>query len=172
MALRKCLCIGLSSLKGQLDARGVRLIGIAGEHNGREEFQKGFWRGELYFDLGKKTWFPAMHGGKQASFLMSNLCSAFTGGAVYKAYKRIAAKGFNWNTEGSQAAVLGGVWVLHPSQGVIYEYREKTWGDNAVSNDYERLMGAINELPGAAPGHFSNMPPPNMQVSVAALSRR
>lgn len=113
-----------------------------------------------------------MHGGKQASHLLSNVFSAITGGAVYKAYKRIAAKGFQFNQKGSQATVLGGVWVLHPSLGVTYEYREKTWGDNAVTNDGPRLMDAISKLPGAPQGHFALGPPPNMHVPVFLVPPR
>ncbi|EKX54757.1 hypothetical protein GUITHDRAFT_149853 [Guillardia theta CCMP2712] len=35
--------LSLSGLKPKLDARGIRLIGIAGEHLGHEEFRKDFW---------------------------------------------------------------------------------------------------------------------------------
>jgi hypothetical protein len=170
---------GLSSLKPQLDARGVRLIGVAGEHLGREEFLKDFWKGELYFDIGKKTWFPAIHGGKKSTRLLSNIFSAICGGLVAKGYKRIMAmnggQGINYNLAG-EGTVLGGLWVVHPTQGVIYERREKDWGDNATVHDMKNLIEAINKLPGTARGadmqitspHAPVVPPPSLEVGVVS----
>lgn len=143
----------LSSLKDHLDARGIRLIGIAGEHLGREEFLAKYWKGELYFDLGKKTWFPAIHGGSKYTSIMSGIMSALSGGAVAKAWKRVQAKGVDGNLKG-EGTILGGVWVVHPQQGgqVIYEFREKSWGDSVMVNDKEGLLNAIAQLPGSGPG--------------------
>lgn len=171
--------MGLSSLKDQLDARGIRLIGIAGEHLGREEFLAKFWKGELYFDLGKKTWFPAIHGGSKFSSTMSGIFSALSGGAVAKAWKRAQGKGVEGNLKG-EGTVLGGVWVVHPQQGVLYEFREKSWGDNVMESDPQGLFGAINKLPGMAqappvlwaPPVFAPataIPAPNMQVGAPAV---
>jgi len=118
------------------------LIGIAGEHLGREEFTEKFWKGELFFDLGKKTWFPAIHGGKKYSNTAAGIWQAMTGGAVGRALKRVQGKKIEGNLKG-EGTVLGGVWVVHPQQGVLYEYREKSWGDSVTENDLTGLMEAI-----------------------------
>jgi len=133
------------------------LIGIAGEHLGREEFTEKFWKGELFFDLGKKTWFPAIHGGKKYSNTAAGIWQAMTGGAVGRALKRVQGKKIEGNLKG-EGTVLGGVWVVHPQQGVLYEYREKSWGDSVTENDLTGLMEAINKLPGRAAGHPIFMP--------------
>lgn len=134
-------------MKDQLDARGVRLIGIAGEHLGRDEFLQSFWKGELFFDLGKKTFFPAVHGGKKKTNTAGGIFSAFFGGAVSAALKRSAKKGVEGNMKG-EGFTLGGVWVVHPTEGVVFEYREKHWGDSVTENELQGLTDAINKLPG------------------------
>ncbi len=73
------------------------MIGIAGEHLGREEFLAGFWKGELFFDLGKKSWFPAVHGGKKKSSTAHGIWSLLTGGVVSRAVKRTKEKGVEGN---------------------------------------------------------------------------
>jgi hypothetical protein len=35
---------------------------------------------------------------------------------------------------------LGGVWVVHPAKGVIFEYREKHWGDSVLESGLPDLM--------------------------------
>ena len=103
-----------SHSQGPLDAKGVRLIGIAGEHLGREEFVEKYWKGELFFDMGKTSWFPAVHGGKKYSNTASGIFSALFGGKVAKAWKRMTSKGgIEGNLKG-EGFTLGGVWVVHP----------------------------------------------------------
>ena len=121
------------------------------------QFTEKFWKGELFYDLGKKTWFPAIHGGKKFTNTAGGIWSAITGGAVGKALKRAQGKAVEGNLKG-EGTVLGGVWVVHPTQGVLYEYREKSWGDSVTENDLNGLMEAINKLPGRAPGQPVSMP--------------
>ncbi len=99
----------LSSLKDQLaEVPSVRLICIAGEHLGHEEFTGKYWTGELYFDLGKKTWYPAMGSGKM---VLSGLASYAFGGVVAKNVKRVDQKGIDGDLKG-EGTILGGVWVI------------------------------------------------------------
>jgi len=137
--------MGLSSLKPMLDARGVRLIGIAGEYIGHEEFTRDFWKGELFFDLEKKTWFPAMAGkNKPPTNTLGGLWHLMTSSA----FKRV--KGIKYNMDGDKglSLILGGVWIVHPREGVVFEYPEKMWGDNVCVNKMEELQAAINGLKG------------------------
>jgi len=144
-------------------------VGIAGEHLGREEFLEKFWKGELFFDMDKKTWFPAVHGGKKKTNTAGGVLSLLTGGVVSKAWKRSQGKNIEGNLKG-EGYTLGGVWVVHPTEGVIYEYREKNWGDSVTENDMPGLLAAINRLPGRTSGMPISMPntlaaqPPVMAV--------
>ena len=76
-----------------------------------------------------------------------------------KAIKRVQGKKIDGNLKG-EGQILGGVWVVHPdpAQGVIYQYRENSWGDNVVVNDLQGLQEAINKLPGRMPGQPVSMP--------------
>jgi len=105
-------------------------------------------QGELLFDLGKKTWFPAVHGGKKKTNTAGGIFSALFGGQVAAAWKRMTSKGGIEGNMKGEGFTLGGVWVVHPHNGVIYEYREKHWGDSATDNDMQELQAAINKLPG------------------------
>lgn len=136
------------------------MIGIAGEHLGREEFLAGFWKGELFFDLGKKSWFPAVHGGKKKTSTAHGIWSLLTGGVVSRAVKRTKEKGVEGNLKG-EGFTLGGVWVVHPAKGVIFEYREKHWGDSVLESGLTELMQAINQLvaPSGQPLSMSMMQP-------------
>jgi len=58
--------------------------------------------------MGKKTWFPAIHGGSKFSSTMSGIFSALSGGAVAKAWKRAQGKGVEGNLKG-EGTVLGGM---------------------------------------------------------------
>uniref|UniRef100_A0A7S0DZW6 Peroxiredoxin-like 2A n=1 Tax=Hanusia phi TaxID=3032 RepID=A0A7S0DZW6_9CRYP len=138
--------LALSGLKPKLDARGIRLIGIAGEHLGHEEFRKDFWKGELYFDVGKKTWYPLMGDGKKPTNTFMGIFSYLCGGVVAKNLKRVNDKGIQGNLKG-EGAILGGVWVVGPgSQGIIFEHREKSWGDNVCVSNMEDLDAAIKNV--------------------------
>jgi len=90
-------------------------VGIAGEHLGREEFLEKFWKGELFFDMDKKTWFPAVHGGKKKTNTAGGVLSLLTGGVVSKAWKRSQGKNIEGNLKG-EGYTLGGVWVVHPTE--------------------------------------------------------
>lgn len=69
-----------------------------------------------------------------------------------------------------------GVWVVHPQQGgeVIYEHREKSWGDNVMESDKQGLLNAIDQLPGSkglgatlpgfVPASVAHAPPPKPPI--------
>ena len=140
----------LSSLKTELDARSppVRLVAIAGEHLGHEEFTRDYWKGELLFDLGKSSIFKVMGSGRQG--LLSGVMSYFTGGSVSKNWARAGSKGVAGNIEG-EGFKLGGVWLFAPS-GLVYEHQEKTWGHTVEGAELDRLKRVIADMPKDQPG--------------------
>jgi hypothetical protein len=111
-------------LKPELDAKGVKLIAIAGEHFGTEEFTPEYWKSDLYYDLQKKNLWPILDSG---STIVGGVVSYYTGGAVKQNLKRAADKGITGNMKGTQGHILGGVWVIGAGeQGLIFEHQETT----------------------------------------------
>ena len=128
-------------LKAELDKQGVRLVAIAGEELGTEEFLKDYWQGnELYYDMGKRGLWPIMDSGKNVG---SNIVSYATGGTVAKNLKRANDKGVAGNLKG-EGANRGGVWVLGAGeQGLLLEHQEKVWGDIV---DPEEVRKAVSQI--------------------------
>ncbi len=85
----------LSSLKERLSEQpAVRLICIAGEHLGHEEFTEKYWRGELFFDVGKKVWYPAMASGKMVlSGIISYLCCGIVAKNILASHELVRTRG-------------------------------------------------------------------------------
>lgn len=121
----------------------MRLVAIAGEHLGHEEFTQDYWKGELLFDLGKSSVFKVMGSGKQGLF--SGVMSYMTGGSVSKSWALAGSKGVAGNLEG-EGFKLGGVWLFAPS-GLLYEHQEKTWGDTVEGAELANLRQLIAGIP-------------------------
>jgi hypothetical protein len=126
----------------------VRLIAVAGEALGHEDFNR-IWSGELYFDLGKAGLFK--RSGLNYQGLLSGALSYYTGGAVAQHSARCDAKGVTGNMEG-EGLKLGGVFAVSPTGEVAYEHKERTWGDTTV------VGSRMAELQ-AAVASFSTGPP-------------
>jgi hypothetical protein len=137
----------LSSLKTFLDSRvpPVRLIAVAGEHLGHQDWQTDgqYWKGELFFDLGKTGLFNTMGSGKQG--LLSGVLSYSLGGAVATNLERANAKGVSGNLKG-EGFKLGGVWALSPEGAIAYEHKEGCWGDTVHGARLEELKTALSSF--------------------------
>jgi len=110
-----------------------------GEHLGHEDFMKDYWKGELFFDLGKESVFKVMGSGRQG--LLGGALSYFLNGAVARNAARADAKGVQGNLEG-EGFRLGGVWLLSPSE-LVYEHQERTWGDIVEGDQLAELERLI-----------------------------
>ena len=158
----------MSSLRDRLsEAPAVRLICIAGEHVGYEEFVGTYWRDEIFFDVGKKTWYPLMGSGKM---VLSGLASYMFGGAVAQNVSRVNAKAIDGDFKG-EGTILGGVWVISGvEKAVLFEHQvfflrykfphhpapspsqppcqEKSWGDNVCASPakMDALLAAVDRI--------------------------
>ena len=120
----------------------VKLIAVAGEHLGHEEWYAGgqYWSGALFFDVGKQGLFKTMGAGRQG--LLSGTLSYLMGGAVRTNSDRCDAKQVTGNMEG-EGLKLGGVWVLTPDGNIAYEHKENTWGDTVQGARLQELKVAV-----------------------------
>mmetsp|Transcript_20734 Transcript_20734/g.42153 ORF Transcript_20734/g.42153 Transcript_20734/m.42153 type:complete len:89 (-) Transcript_20734:366-632(-) len=79
-----------------------------------------------------------------------SLWQACFGGITAKSWKRAKEKGVDGNLKG-EGLKLGGVFVIGPGkQGILFEHKEKTWGDNVMTSNEDALKAAIGKLTGAA----------------------
>lgn len=149
--------LALSSLKPKLDSQTppVRLVCIAGEALGHEEFLRDYWKGELYIDEGKQTVFPVVN--PTAPSLMAGICSFFCGGEVKQHVNRVKAKNIQGNFKG-EGLKLGGTLVVDPTHGLLFEHQERIWGDNACAGKMAELEKAIAKI-GQPPGNAHYLPP-------------
>ncbi|KAI6222392.1 Selenoprotein U [Aphelenchoides fujianensis] len=123
----------LSELRGDLDARGIRLIGVVHETLGVVEFRP-FFDGPIYFDEKKhfygpnQRWLPLWMG-----FLrLSTYVNAYA-----------AKKGGHKGNMVGEGRLLGGVYLIDHDQ-LLFAHLERTWGD-AV--DVGEVKKAVDQLP-------------------------
>jgi hypothetical protein len=121
----------------------VRLVAIAKEPLGREEFVKDWWAppAELFLDTGAPGFpvFKEANGGSQG---LSGVASYLVGGAVAKNSKRVDAKGIKGDMKG-EGKILGAVLVVDKSGELLFHHQEKSWGDHPTDED---LAAAIDKM--------------------------
>lgn len=124
----------LSSLKSELDQKGVPLIGVVHENKGVEEF-KPYLKGELYLDPQKKFYGPFER--------WENVFVAILRIKSWTNYLRARNAGHHGNMDG-EGRLMGGLFVIGAGdQGVLFEYREKAFGDHA---DLKDVMEAVEKI--------------------------
>ncbi|CAH2321364.1 redox-regulatory FAM213A [Pelobates cultripes] len=144
MAVRRPGCFlcreeasGLSALKPQLDQLGVPLYGVVKEKIGTEidDFQP-FFKGEIFHDEKKLFYGPQTR--KMMLIALIRL-------GVWQNFRRAWKDGFQGNLEG-EGLILGGMFVVGAgNQGVLYEHREKEFGDKANLTSILEAARKINK---------------------------
>jgi len=123
----------LSSLKPELDAHGVTLYAVVHETRGVDEF-RNFFKGDIYLDSNR-----IFYGPKHRWMLLRALIRP----SVWSSVCRARRKGIAGNVQG-EGRLLGGLFVLAPDQkGIVFEYREKEFGDHAKHDD---IMNVVKSL--------------------------
>lgn len=131
-----------NQLKVAAKDKNVRLVAVAKERLGHEEFTRDYWQppAELYFDTTEPDYpfFKAING--ESMGLVHGLWSYLSGGKVAKNMK--LAKGVAGNLKG-EGLVLGGILVVASSGDILMHHVEKEVGDQP---DPAELAAAISQL--------------------------
>ncbi|PFX28065.1 Redox-regulatory protein FAM213A [Stylophora pistillata] len=123
----------LSSLKPDLNQRGVNLVGVVHEEMGVKQFQP-YLNSTIYLDKEKKFYGPE----QRWMFL-----SGFLRPSVWKSLFRARGKGIEGNLKG-EGRLLGGVFVVGPGeQGILLDHKEKEFGDKA---DLQAVRDAVLKI--------------------------
>jgi len=121
----------------------VRLVAIAKDRDGSDEFTQLYWPkpAEIYFDTTKEGYpfFGATNGREQG--LASVLVSFLFGGQVKKNFKN--AENIPTDMKGEGASVLGSLVVVSRTGEVLFHHKEKVVGDQP---DPVELKAAIKQL--------------------------
>lgn len=126
--------LGLSSLRPQLDASGVPLYAVAHEALGVADFQP-FFKGEIYLDKERRFYGPV-----ERRMMWSGLLRW----SVISNILRTRDLGVEGNLKG-EGRILGSVFVIGPgSQGILYEHREKEFGDKANTTQLLEAVLKVN----------------------------
>ena len=126
----------MSKLEPTLSNINVPLIAVLHEELGYEDFRP-FFKGEVYFDSAKAFFGPV----ERRLFLLGFLrIQTYISG--YQARK----SGTPGNLEGD-GTLLGGVFVIGPGDtGILFEHREKYWGDYVNTSDVLEAAEKITKL--------------------------
>jgi len=112
--------LALSSIQPDLARLQVPLLAVLHETLGADEFTN-FFKGPLYLDTEKTFYGPKLRKMLLLGFLRFD---------TYMNLYRSKQAGTEGNLKGD-GTILGAVYVLGPGdQGVIFEHREGTFGDN------------------------------------------
>jgi len=127
--------LALSKIQPELSKLQIPLLAVLHERLGAEEFEK-FFKGPLYLDLEK-----TFYGPKLRKMLLLGFLRFETYMNLYRSYKL----GTEGNLKGD-GTILGAVYVIGPGdQGIVYEHREKTFGDNVNTTEVLEAARKIAE---------------------------
>uniref|UniRef100_A0A3B4A763 Peroxiredoxin-like 2A n=1 Tax=Periophthalmus magnuspinnatus TaxID=409849 RepID=A0A3B4A763_9GOBI len=133
----KCLqeAAELSSLKPQLEERGVPLVAVVKEDIGTEiqDFRPHF-AGDIYIDEKRHFYGPLQRRMGGLGFIRLG---------VWQNFFRAWRSGYQGNMNG-EGFILGGVFVIGPgNQGILLEHREKEFGDRV---DIADVLEAVKKI--------------------------
>ena len=120
----------LSKLEPTLSKLNVPLIAVLHEEHGYEDFNP-FFKGSLFFDSTKCFFGPVERRLSMMGFLRLQ-----TWINIFRAESKGNLKG--------DGTLLGGVFVIGPGDsGIIFEHREKYWGDYVNTSDVIKAVEGI-----------------------------
>jgi hypothetical protein len=123
------------------------MVAIAGATLDKEEFLRDYWNGELYIDEDKRAIFPVLGAGSQG--VLSGAFSWVTGGTVADNVKKSRDEYPDIpDSRQGEGLKLGGLWVID-SQGILFEHKEKSWGDHAGVEEVKAAVDRIRPSPSA-----------------------
>lgn len=123
----------MSSLRPQLDARSVPLYAVVHEDLGVAEF-RNYFQGEIFLDKERRFYGPV-----ERTMLWSGLFRA-------SVMKKLFQSKVEGNLEG-EGRILGGVFVIGSGQqGILFEHREKEFGDFANTQEVVEAMMKIEPM--------------------------
>lgn len=114
----------LSTIKSDLDALNVGLVGVAPEHLGQDEFTKdgGYFKGDLFVDE-PRTLYTALHTTRASIFSLLRP-------SVWKAASEAKSRGKDGNFQGD-GLQLGGTFVFDCASGeVLFAHYQEHFGDH------------------------------------------
>mmetsp|Transcript_29941 Transcript_29941/g.46961 ORF Transcript_29941/g.46961 Transcript_29941/m.46961 type:complete len:105 (+) Transcript_29941:344-658(+) len=84
--------------------------------------------------------------------LLSNLCSACCFGQNYSRYKDAEKDGVQKGSNEGEGLILGGTWVIGAKeQGILFEFKAKSWSCNVCKDAKNELETAIQSIGGGEP---------------------
>jgi len=127
--------LALSKIEPELAAFKVPLLAVLHETLGADEF-RNFFKGPLYLDTEKTFYGPNMR-----KMLLLGFLRFDTWMNIYRS-KQLGTEG---NLKGD-GTLLGAVYVLGPGdQGIVYEHREGTFGDNVNVTEVLEAVQKMNK---------------------------
>ncbi len=134
----------MSTLKPQLEAHNVRLIGVGLEEFGVEEFVKGkFWDGELYIDTKKQTY--ADIGYKRFSWW--NILAAVFSKKAREALAKSKEQGIVGNMKGDGLGTGGTLIVSQEGKKVLLDFKQSSPGDHVELSEVLKALGIEGSPP-------------------------
>ena len=126
----------LSKLEPILSKLNIPLVAILHEDFGHEDL-KLFFNGSVFFDPAKVFFGPI-----ERRLFMLGFLRIQTYISGYQAHK----SGTQGNLSGD-GTLLGGVFVIGPGDtGILFEHREKYWGDYVDTADVLKYVEKISKL--------------------------
>ncbi|KAK7507733.1 hypothetical protein BaRGS_00000698 [Batillaria attramentaria] len=130
--------VELARLRPELQLRNIPLYGVVHETLGVPEFAPYLKGDGIFLDSERRFYGPQ----ERWMFI-----SGFLRASVWSNIVRNWKKEIDGNLDG-EGRLLGGVFVMGPGkQGILYEYREKEFGDQANITD---IVNAIRKIAPAA----------------------
>ena len=122
----------------------MRVIGIAKEELGTEEFIKDWWKAEdnceLFYDVPKTV--PLFFEANGRKMKWTGVISYLMYGAVRKNADRAKAAGIKGNKVG-EGVILGSVLVIDKNGELILHHKELSWGDHPSDEVLKEAMAKL-----------------------------
>ncbi|CAG8449232.1 2690_t:CDS:2 [Diversispora eburnea] len=119
---------------------GVKMISIVRENleNEVEEFNKDFWKGQVYLDE-ESSFYSTLGGGKLNVAGILN----FLKPSVWSNLRSNFKTTIRGNMKGD-GKITGGIYIINKgSKGVEFQYHEKVWGDYPP---FEQIIEALEKV--------------------------